>query len=81
MARYTFSYQQHDPNNSPYPEFTTTEKTVDFGECADPWTPVLYEFCNFLSGIYGYNITEQVFVSQYSFESDDKEMVALNEAL
>jgi hypothetical protein len=81
MARYAFQYRRHDPDNAPHPEYTESEKAVEFSDDTDPWTPVLYEFCNFLSGIYGYNITEKVFVEQYNFNNGEVDMVSLPEAI
>lgn len=81
MSRYVFSHYKSDENNPPFPEVSETRKTIDFAEDFDPWTPVLYEFCNFLSGIYGYNITQQVFVERHNFHDSEAEMVPLSDAI
>jgi hypothetical protein len=81
MSRYSFQYSRHDPDNAPHPEFTESQKTVEFSDDVDPWTPVLYEFCTFLSGIYGYNITEKVFVEQFNFNTGEADLVSLAETL
>jgi len=81
MSRYTFYYFDEHEDNGPYPKSTDVRKEIDFGDGADPWTPVLYEFCNFLSGIYGYNITERVFVESYNFNTGEMDLGPVSEAM
>ena len=63
MARYTFAHYVQDQGMASYPEASESVKTVVFsGDDMEAWPAVLVEFTNFLSGVYGYNISEQVFV-------------------
>lgn len=61
---YSFTYESgYDEVTSSYPLQIDARKRITVDECS-PWPVVLREFTNFLSGIYGYDISEQVFVKE-----------------
>lgn len=61
-ANYTFSYSGDiTPDCVQFPVHTRSNKNITVSEDST-WRVPLREFANFLSGVYGYNITEQVFV-------------------
>jgi hypothetical protein len=66
---YTFSYSGDiDPESLQYPVHTRANKNITVND-ESTWRVPMREFANFLSGIYGYNITEQVFVKS-PFDED-----------
>ena len=64
MARYSFEYDFRDDDPSPVLSFPTSQNTMtQVGFPNDVrWIPVLAAFCDFLSGIYGYDITQKIYL-------------------
>lgn len=61
-SRYTFLYQDavHDPDIHPDVHANKqAQMSIDVSDAAT-WEVPLREFCNFLSGIYGYDIASKV---------------------
>lgn len=57
---YSFSYTQYS-NDSFDPHMQSASRDVTLSQ-DDPWSKVMYQFCLFLSGIYGYDISDQIMV-------------------
>ena len=61
---YTFQYHSaFDENSGEYPNQTVASKTISVDDCS-AWPTILREFTNFLSGIYGYDISDQVLLTE-----------------
>lgn len=60
--RFVFSYEKYDSPDrqmSEYPHRSMIQASHDFdADCT--WDAIVEQFLNFLSGIYGYNINDQV---------------------
>lgn len=69
-----------DPNQHYYAQQSEDIKSVTMSDSAT-WHHVLREFTNYLSGIYGYDITGQVFVqARHLFDGiGEAPFTALNE--
>lgn len=64
---FSFGYQQHgDGEYDPLFKNAQTNVTLDQDE---PWTKAMYQFCLFLSGIYGYDIADQIMIYRKHDES------------
>ena len=62
---YTFSYTKYG-NDEFDPKMQSASRDVTMCE-DDPWPKVMYQFCLFLSGVYGYDIADQIQVySKYT---------------
>jgi len=59
---YTFTYTSSEGETTSFPLMHNEIKNCTFSD-ETPWPVILREFANFLSGIYGYNITEKVIVN------------------
>lgn len=57
---YTFHYTQEGDGQYD-PLFQTADKSITLPQ-DEPWPRVMYEFCKFLSGIYGYDIADQLVI-------------------
>lgn len=67
---YTFQFDSgFDEATEALPLQTHEQKRIIVSE-GSSWRVTLREFTNFLSGIYGYNITEQVFVEDLNWEGE-----------
>lgn len=65
---YTFTYDsayEEDPVGFPL-QSSSNKRVVVSDE--QPWPVVMREFANFMSGIYGYNITEKLFMKDFDGE-------------
>lgn len=63
--QYTFSYtDQYDENSGNFPHQTNAAKTITVTDDM-AWPVVMREFANFMSGIYGYNITEKLLIEEW----------------
>lgn len=60
-CHYTFTYTSSEGESSSFPLIHNEVKNCAFSDDT-PWPVILREFAHFLSGVYGYNITEQVFI-------------------
>ncbi len=70
VHHYTFTHQSsHDSEASSFPIQSVSSKTVAISDNTT-WRTALREFANFMSGIYGYNITEQVFIQDIGWEGE-----------
>lgn len=70
-VQYGFTYNtQYDPNSIDFPNQTSAAKNVTLTD-DKPWPVVMREFANFLSGIYGYNITERLFVKDVNYLGEE----------
>lgn len=70
-AQYGFTYNnQYDPNSLDFPNQTSASKTITLTDDKH-WAVVMREFANFLSGIYGYNITGQVFIKDTNYLGEE----------
>ncbi len=72
VVSYIFSYSNHSDNSDiNYPVSSRATKNIEVDD-ASPWPVVLREFTNFLSGIYGYDISKEVFIKdQFAQEHED----------
>ena len=63
--QYTFHYNSayEEAASGSYPVQTNASKSIAVDDCS-AWPVVLREFTNFLSGIYGYDISSQVFLQE-----------------
>jgi hypothetical protein len=76
--RYSFSYDSADNDDLPqYPAHVGMSKSVQIDQDAS-WPMVVREFTQFLSAVYGYDVTEKVFIKIPSW-TDEEEYVPLNE--
>lgn len=69
---YTFSHFT-SPDEQPvgsFPVQSSSQKTITMDDCTS-WPAVVREFTNFLSGIYGYDISARVFVQDISWDGED----------
>lgn len=79
VTYYTFTHQtplDTDPTGG-FPLQTSSQKSITMSD-GDSWDNIVREFTNFLSGIYGYNISEQVFVKERSWDDSEPLYVSLN---
>ena len=59
---FSFSFSQYNEQNDPFdPPAQSGSRDVTMSQ-DDPWTKVMYQFCLFLSGVYGYDIADQIMV-------------------
>ena len=78
-VQYGFSYgTPFDEQNQSFPQQTSSQKNITMSDAA-PWHMVLREFTNFMSGIYGYDITKQVFVQDVSWDSTSVEYTSIQD--
>lgn len=68
VCNYSFSYSSSEyPNTGgSYPVRTSASKDVTISD-QSAWPVVLREFATFLSGIYGYDITQKVFLKEPNY--------------
>lgn len=70
VTQYSFSHQScYDAESVSFPIQTSNQKTILVSD-ASTWRTPLREFTNFLSGVYGYDITSQVFVEDIDIDGD-----------
>lgn len=55
---YSFNYTQYS-NDEFDPKMQSASRDVTLSQ-DDPWPKVMYQFCLFLSGVYGYDIADQI---------------------
>ena len=80
-VQYGFSYYTpFDKENDTFPQQTSSQKNITMSDAAS-WHMVLREFANFLSGIYGYDITKQVFVQDLSWDSTSVEYTSIQDTV
>lgn len=78
-VQYTFSYNtSYDALTHDYPKQTSAQKSITLSE-DQPWHVAMREFANFLTGIYGYDITGQLFVKERGWIGDDESFVSLTD--
>ncbi len=72
IVSYSFSYSSHNDNSDiRYPVSSRSTKDVEVDDSAQ-WPVILREFTNFLSGLYGYDISKEVFIKdKFAGEYED----------
>lgn len=73
MNQYSFQYSIQDDCGPNFPVAKTTQTNVQFHDEVT-WDVVLTEFINFLSSVYGYDISRSV-----SFKSLDQKIAELSD--
>lgn len=63
--QYHFSYISSHNEVTEYPVQTNQTKTIYVSEDS-AWPVVMREFANFMSGIYGYDITEKLLIEEWN---------------
>lgn len=67
---YNFNFRQDEETiTTSFPVEKNVNVVVSFDDCAG-WTSVLREFTAFLSSVYGYNISESVFIKEVSWDEE-----------
>lgn len=80
VTYYTFTHQtpmDDDPSGS-FPIQTSSQKSITMSD-GTGWPAIVREFTNFLSGIYGYNISEQVFVKEHTWDGDESKYESIQD--
>ena len=68
FSTYNFNYNSaFSETTDAFPAQTLCNKTITISEDSG-WALPMREFANFLSSIYGYNITEQILIEQWDGE-------------
>lgn len=70
----------YDVDSHVFPQQSNNTKNIVVGE-GSTWHTVVREFTNFLSGIYGYDISEQVFVKDSDWSSEEATYVAIKDSV
>lgn len=68
-TNYTFECRESTEGMVEFPKYKDTNVSLEF-DSSVRWICVLYEFCKFLSSIYGYDIVDQVEVNGNSLGSE-----------
>ena len=63
-VNYGFSYNMVDPEAVSFPKQNTQNKNITVTD-VQPWPVVLREFANFLSGIYGCDISSKLLLQEW----------------
>lgn len=63
---YNFAYSSSvdDTQEGIFPTHTDCNKTITITDGA-AWAVIMREFANFLSGVYGYNISEKILIEEW----------------
>lgn len=79
-VRYSFSY--YTPldmiHAGTFPVQSSSQKNITMDD-ATAWPAIVREFTNFLSGIYGYDISAKVFVQDINWDSTDVEYTSIQD--
>ncbi len=72
VTYYTFTHQTPLDTEAAggFPLQTSSQKSITMCD-GTAWPAIVREFTNFLSGIYGYDISARVFVKDISWDGED----------
>jgi hypothetical protein len=80
VTYYTF-IQQTPPDRGEiggFPLQTSSQKSITMSD-ETAWPAIVREFTNFLSGIYGYDISAKVFVQDVNWETGEAEYSSIQD--
>jgi hypothetical protein len=71
VTYYTFTHQTpfDGDQSGTFPVQTSSQKSITMDD-GTAWPAIVREFTNFLSGIYGYDISARVFVQDISYDGE-----------
>lgn len=80
VTHYTFIQQTplDMENAGTFPVQSSSQKNITMDD-GTAWPAVVREFTNFLSGIYGYDISAKVFVQDVSWETGEAEYSSIQD--
>lgn len=80
VTYYTFTHQTPLDMAQPgaFPVQTSSQKSITMDD-ATSWPAVVREFTNFLSGIYGYDISAKVFVQDVAWDGSGVEYTSIQD--